>query len=380
MAILRKGNLSVKAICLLLVFAVAFVYVIEYFKVFEPREEYDLQVQAATLMEECLKEIAQLRAELGIPFDYDADPNHTGIIGEEITVLSTTPGNEIAKRTSTNPSFAAMMVKFFLELGLESGDSVAIGSSGSFPSALLATLCAAKVLDLVPYTTYSFGASTHGATIPEMTFWHMLERLREKDLLPFEFVAVSMGGSGDQGKSQSFSTVLEILGYEGPSHQDVLRELCENTGLLFIDIPDMESNIRYRLDMYEELSKDNPIKCFVNVGGASTSYGGTSASNELPSGVITEYANIPTSPIRGLAFDYLELGIPVINIIDLRGLALSNGLPIDPVPFPPIGQDGVYYKESYPTAMILLAMFLLIIGAILLSRWHMKKNAEGTKS
>ncbi len=33
-------------------------------------------------------------------------------------------------------------------------------------------------------------------------------------------------------------------------------------------------------------------------------------------------------------FEYAAMGLPVINLIDIRGLAIQNGIPVDP-PIPP---------------------------------------------
>jgi poly-gamma-glutamate system protein len=123
---------------------------------------FSAQLSAARLMASCIAELSAFRESLGIEIDPSVDPNLTGLIGPEFTELTTTLGNLQAKRTSTNPDFAALLVKYFKELNLKRGDPVAIGASGSFPSLLLATLCACEVLELEPLVIYSIGASEHG--------------------------------------------------------------------------------------------------------------------------------------------------------------------------------------------------------------------------
>ncbi len=108
-----------------------------------------------------------------------AGSNGTGIIGDEFTPLTTSLGDVEAKRTSTNPAFAALLVKFFHDAGLKRGDVVAVGASGSFPALLLATLSTSRVLGLEPIVIYSIGASMYATpTSLEFTFVDMLSGLR----------------------------------------------------------------------------------------------------------------------------------------------------------------------------------------------------------
>ncbi len=166
----------------------------------------DRQVEAARLMQRSLRIIKELRQSKGLPIDRSVDPNETGIIGEEFTPLTTSLGDAEAKRTSANPAFAALLVHYFVDSGLKRGDVVAVGASGSFPALLLATLCAARVLDLEPIVIYSIGASMYGTNLPGFTFVDMLAGLRADDLLPYRLAAVSPGGQQDRG-----SGVVSVL-------------------------------------------------------------------------------------------------------------------------------------------------------------------------
>ena len=55
--------------------------------------------------------------------------------------------------------FAALLVRYFEEAGLEKGDTVAVGTSGSFPGLFIATLCAATEMELDTKVIASFGSS-----------------------------------------------------------------------------------------------------------------------------------------------------------------------------------------------------------------------------
>lgn len=305
-------------------------------------------------MQESLEAIKALRLGKDIPIDRELDPNGIGIIGAEFSAITTSIGNPEAKRTSTNPSFAALMVKYFKEAGLEPGDAIAVGASGSFPALIVATLSACKALDLRPITIYSIGASTYGANIPDCTFVDMLAHLNSEGIIPYRLSAVSLGGEGDAGANALLETGRETM-----------REIARRSGARFIEADSVAASIRARLSVYEEEAAGSPIECFVNVGGATPNYGATPASLDFPNGLVMHGPILSLGPERGLIFEFAARGIPVINLIDVRDLALKHGLPIDPVPIPPVGTGGVYYSTTYHKlpAGLALAFSLAVLAA-----------------
>jgi poly-gamma-glutamate system protein len=269
-----------------------------------------------------------------LPIDRAVDPNQTGIVGDEFTPLTTSLGDVEGKRTSASPAFAAVVVNYFLDAGLQSGDVVAVGASGSFPAFLLATLSASRVLGLEPVVVYSVGASMYGANIPGFTFVDMLDAIRAERLLPYRLAAVSPGGREDGGGGVLFD--------EGGAS---LVEEARRTGLPLVDAASLAESIRRRLAIYEAAAAGRPVRCFVNVGGASANYGDTAASLALPPGLVLHAPDAPTVPTRGLVFEFAARGVPVVHLLYVKGLAQANGLPFDPVPFPPIGEGSVYRRR-----------------------------------
>ncbi|MEA4884177.1 MAG: poly-gamma-glutamate system protein [Clostridia bacterium] len=308
---------------------------------------YDEQVIAAEVMQAGAAAVRDLRLELGISIDPEIDPNGTGLIGDEFTLMTTSVGVLEAKRTSTNPAFAAVMVKYFREAGLAAGDVVAVGSSGSFPALILATLSAARALDLEPVMIYSVGASMYGANIPELTFVPMLARLNELGIIPYKLEAVSLGGESDQGGGAIFG-----------DGRPVMEKAAMSAGVPVIREPSVSASIAARHRVFEEAAArvGRPISCFVNVGGATANYGNTSASLEFPNGLVMRPPVMSTDPERGLIFEFAAAGVPVINLLDVRGLAMKNGLPVDPVPLPGIGEGGVYRARQYSRVVAGLAL------------------------
>ena len=292
------------------------------------------QVEAASLMARSLDAIKRLRLSRGLPIDRTLDPNETGIVGEDFTALTTSVGEVEAKRTAANPGFAALMVRLFHEAGLSRGDVVAVGGSGSFPALLLATLCASRALELEPVVVYSIGASMYGANIPGLTFVDMLRALRAEGILPYRLAAVSPGGRGDGGSGVLFDE-------EGGA----LIAETGRTGLPVVGGASLAERIQRRLRIFETTAAGRPIRCFVNIGGASASFGAGAESLKLPNGLVREAPALPQSPTRGLVFEFLSRRIPVIHLLHVKGLARDNRLPFDPVPFPPLGDGDVYERR-----------------------------------
>ena len=283
------------------------------------------RAEAAALMARSLVSIRALRLEKGLRLHRALDPNETGIVGEEFTPLTTSLGDVAAKRTAANPAFAAVVAAYYERAGLEPGDVVAIGGSGSFPAFVLASLCAARALDLRPVLIYSVGSSMYGANIPGFTFIDMLARLRSDGLLPYSVAAVAPGGERDSGRGVLFDE-------DGTTLIDEARR----SGLPVVEGATLADRIRRRLQIYDAAASGRPIRCFVNVGGATANYGDTEASLGVPNGLVLKVPGLPTSPSRGLIFEFAARGVPVVHLLYVKGLARENGLPFDPVPFPPL--------------------------------------------
>jgi poly-gamma-glutamate system protein len=283
-------------------------------------------IEASALMARSLASIKALRLEKGLPIDRALDPNQTGIVGDEFTPLTTSLGDAAAKRTAANPAFAGVVAAYFEQAGLASGDVVAIGGSGSFPAFVLASLCAARVMDLRPVLIYSVGASMYGANIPGFTFVDMLARLRAERLLPYDITAVAPGGEHDGGRGVLFDE-------DGTTLIDEARR----SGLPLVEGATLPDRIRRRLQIFDAAAGGKPIRCFVNVGGATANYGDTAASLDVPNGLLLKPPSLPASPSRGLLFEFAVRGVPVVHLLYVKGLARDNGLPFDPVPFPPLG-------------------------------------------
>lgn len=320
--------------------------ILELTKVTIPAADSAAKKEASRRAQACYEAIYDLKVERGLEINAAADINRTGMIGLDYSFITTTIGNLEAKRTATNPNFAAMVVDMFTELELQPGDSVSINCSGSFPALNIAVICAAEVMELDVYLISSFGSSTHGANDPELTWLDMEHYLCEKGLLQRPSDQFSIGGMLDQGLEMPAELVQEIVarieGYGYP---------------LFFD-DDLLRNVRTRYQIYRD---QGDVKCFVNVGGNDASFGDSSVMVHTDGGILTELSEKDNS--TGLVQLFLKDGIPVIHLLNMKSLATEYGLPIDPVPVPEAGSGAVYFEIQYRREIALAG---LLLGAVFL--------------
>lgn len=339
----KKYILPVLALCVLL----TGYWVLDRGRSSTPTEDYAQKVEASTRTAACFKAIRGLKAERGYTIDRAADINDTGLIGLDYSPITTTLGNLEAKRTGTNPNMAAVIIDMFHELGLEPGDAVGINYSGSFPALNIATLCAAETMGLEPVLISSFGASTHGANDPRLTYQDMEHYLYEAGLISTKSTYFSIGGTYDIGTEM-----------ETDIKETIIRRL-EGLGYPLWYDEDLYHNVEQRYAFYRA---GREIKCFINVGGNDVCFGDSSIMVHADGGILTELAEKDHSV--GLIQLFLQDHIPVIHILNIKGLATEYGLPIDPSPLPEIGSGGVYYSYQYQKGLgvAVLAVALVLMG------------------
>jgi poly-gamma-glutamate system protein len=287
---------------------------------------------AAGAMEAALESVSRFCQERDIAVDPRLDPNQTCLVGPEYTELFTSLGQIEAKRTTLSPDVAGLITHLLSQAGVGEGDRVAIGASGSFPGLLVATLMAVEALGASPVTILSLGASSYGATRPDFHLVTLHRLLEREGLVSAPPVALSLGGSGDQGRE--FDPVFR---------EGLVSEL-QGTGVAVLPATDLESNVAERMAIY---GREDPT-VFVNIGGAEANLGVSPLILEVPPGLLAHESggstglypvpsHLPPASERGVLFEMLSLGKPVIHLLHVRGLSLRYGLPWDPIPLPDAG-------------------------------------------
>lgn len=331
-----KRKLIILSFCCLLLLSAVFFVAKGGTKVKTPY--YDTQILAAEKMQLCMDAIKGYKQELLIPMsphEYFA----TGMLGDEFNFITTSLGELSAKRTTANPDMAALLVKMFHQVGLEKGDRIGAGFSGSFPSMNIAVICAAQAMGLEVIPITSVGASTYGANNPEISFPEMLHRLYKDGLVYTDSKFVTLGGDYDIGVNMD----EELLG-------EIIKRL-EDIGATIYKEKSLEKNVAHRLESYGEIS------CFVAVGGNVTTAGTAEGAVTLGQGVLEEHTSYGRIDAKsGVIQHYLSQEIRVINILNIKKIASGYGIPFDPLQKTEIGKGNIYFGNSYSKLAIALTL------------------------
>lgn len=286
-----------------------------------PLSYSDTTLEAARTMAKAVALIGRHCDQAGIAIDKTTDPNHTGLVGPAHSELETSLGNLEAKRTTTNPNFAGLVVHLLHRAGVSAGDTVAIGCSASFPGLMVAALSATRAMNVRPVVILSLGASSYGGTRMEFNLLDIYELLLREHILTVAPAAVSLGGE------QDIAADLEA------GVRDRLIRRIKELGISFIYEPDLRQNVSRRMRIYEQGSSAARISAFINVGGSYVNLGTSELALALRPGLNTRM-EIPAEPERGVLFEMAARGIPCIHLLFVKGLAIEYGLPWDPMPLP----------------------------------------------
>jgi poly-gamma-glutamate system protein len=352
----EKLTAAVLACCALA--GVAAILLAKRFSASAPLPCYGEMISAASLMEECSRAVREKRESLGYAVDRGVDLNGAGLIGDEFTSITTTAGNLEAKRTTSSPEFAALFVRLYREAGVKSGDTIAVGASGSFPGAFIASLCAAKVMKVNAVAAISLGASNWGANIPELTILDMYNEIAE--FAPAAALLVSLGGREDSGGDFGLGFV--------PGDRAAMVQKMRDSGFPFVLEADFEKAVKRRLDFYAEYSGGlENYAAFVNTGGADVNIGTGPWSLELKPGINKAAAASRGLGEGGCITAFLNKGVPVIHILNIKTLALDYGLAFDPSPPPTAGAGELYYEKNSRRQIIVYliasAAYLIVCAA-----------------
>ncbi len=312
---------------------------------------YTSQMLAASEdMRRALDIVAADRTTDGPPLDPVHDVNLTGMIGGLFTPTTSTTGNLAAKRTTANPNVAGLIVHLLHEAGVRDGDYVAVGGSGSFPALLVASLCAAKAMNLEVGLIVSLGASQWGANLPGLTWLDIEAMLSRAALFPqgYETLAASVGGSDDLGSDLS------------SAGRSALRERILEAGVALIEEKDLALNVAARMEIYRVHGPAGRIAAFINIGGSWSNLGTSAEVLALKPGV-AEVRDLPPQSSWGVLQTMAAAGVPIIHLLNIAALADEYGIPWDPTPLPPPGE---WHPEGAAIRLPLLLVSIAYGGAV----------------
>jgi len=323
-----------------------------------PRSEVRLSpvaLEASARMRQAISAISSFCDTTGIDIEPSLDPNHTCLIGPEHTPLFTTLGQLEAKRTTTNPAMAGLLVYLLERAGVSAGDTIAVGASASFPALLVATLTAAAAMDVHTITILSLGASSYGATRPGFSLLDIHQVLLTEGILSNAPAAVSLGGADDVGGE--FDDVLK----------EDLERSAQARGLRLLRQPDLRRNVAERMEIYTGGTEAGPLRlrAFVNIGGGDANIGTSPLVLSVRPGLNTELA-LPNVEQRGVLYEMAANGIPVVHLLNVRELTLRHSLPWDPVPLPGAGVTRMYEQghEDRLGGWLIAAVYFAGLGLV----------------
>ena len=308
------------------------------------------ELAAAYLAEKCMQSLKARRQQLGHKMDERFDPHHTGMIGEPISASTSKVANLSAKQVSVNPNFGAAVVRMLVEAGVQPGDTVAIGWTGSFPALNVALSAAVEGMDLKPIAVASALSSQYGANKDDFLWLDMEHHLAAAGLIGFRSSAMTVGGAADRAFRSSDNSA------------DVVRDAHERTEVPWLKARKLHESIDSRVDLYSRHARGQPIAAYINVGGGIASMGGEDSADYLRAGVnrrIPSADKMPDCVVKRFA----AAGQPVIHLAHARTLAERYGLSTDLEQLPTAG-TGPAFDRSVPSRAY-AGLLLVGIGLLL---------------
>lgn len=353
-----KRAINLIPLALILIIGCTYTYLTRYT---EKTAYFDEQISSYDKMQKLTKAVKKYKIDEGLAI-YEYDYFDTGLLGDEYNIYTTTLGDLGAKRTTTNPDMAAMVVRIFKEIGLKEGDHVAVGFSGSFPGLNLAILSAGEVMNLDFTIISSFGSSTYGANQPSLSFPEILHRLKKDGYTSYESAMVTLGGAGDVLDDKDKNIVEKIVNH------------YEKIGLNLVMEEDLNKNIEEKIKLYEQKYVD----AYIAVGG-NVSFFGKNGTNYIDNqGILKDSKNMirPYSYEDGIISYFLSKDVPTVHMLNIKKLVGDYGIDFDPIYWE---ESEVYYKVRYKKSAILLMIVASFAYLIFVNKDKYKNETDDYK-
>jgi poly-gamma-glutamate system protein len=329
-------------------------------------EAFKKKIEALRLMERAEKVIFETKRERGITVDGRNDPESSGIIGPQFTLITTDRGAQSAKALAAHPNFAAAVTQMMLKGGAREGDLVAIGMTGSLPGLNLAVLAACRAIGVEPVIITSVGSSMFGATDPNMTWLDMEAVLAQRGLWPYRSLAASFGGGGDAGRGLS------------PAGRQLLLAAIDLNHVRFLDPPSLLEAVKQRVALYDSVAaaRGKPISMYINVGGGIASLGGAQNGHLIPAGLTRRLA-ARNYPNRGVINVLGERRMPVIHLLHVEKLAHEYGITDAGSNAVKPGRGLLFVKYRYNLWVVSLSAMFLFAANLVVLRHDIRQQIIG---
>ncbi len=345
-------TLSSLQLLVISIVAIFLVVLVQFTETKSPQNRSDKMLLATKKMNEAKQVLSSFCDKNNLEINRQNDPLHTGFIGIEFSPITTTLGDLKAKQTSTNPDFAALFIHWFDEIRLKKGDKIVINTSGSFPALGIAAIIASEVYGLEPIIISSIGASSFGANNPSLTYWDIESLLFQKSIISNKTSFATLGGQEDNGSSF----------WEGGLV--IAKDAIERNSLQAIIPNNLFEAIENKTKF---LNSQKPFRLFINIGGNQSALGNAPCSMQLPHGLIKNKIGLSDSSCFGLIHKINQMDIPIIHMLNIRDLALENGIDLLPNYNQKLGVADIYFTKQKPKLIIgfSILFLILIIGTMI---------------
>ena len=330
---------------------------------------YDDKIIASELMEQLIFEINKnFRIEKS-----KLDLYNSGLIGLQNSPITTIQDNDSlmfkSKLLTTHPNFAAVIVEYFYDAEISSGDTIAVSMTGSFPGANLALLSVCETMNITPMIMSSAGSSAWGANRVDLS-WPIIESyLFDNNFLKNRSIVYSMGGDNDNGDNLS-DKGIEILESSIPNNVNFINEFS------LID------NISKKINFFD--SKSSNYSMYVNIGGGASSLGNGLDKDSLQVGLINflDIQDISLNEFKNsIYYNFLtEKSIPMLNIKNIIKLVPQDYISDLMTGNMKVGGGSLFYKyDPYNPIVISVCLLLsiaLIVSIGVYSHMQIKKRME----
>lgn len=349
------------------VLAISFLFIAEQTKREIETEWFDEKLEASRLSETAQKHLKQLRLGEAVFTNNLNDPNETGLIGQEFSLISTGRGSLPVKASTVNANFAGLILQLLKEAKVQKGDKVALCATGSFPALNISTMAALQTLGAEPLLISSVTSSTWGATDPEFTWLDMEHALVRRGIFKHHSLAASIGGNDDIGRT---------LSQEG---RQLAMDAVFRNELAIINTDSLAGNIGLRMKFFREASLSKPIKAFINIGGGIASLGSRRNGMAISSGLHQDLKQADFPDKLGVMYQMVQEKVPVIHLQNLSPLMNRYALPYEPIPLPPLGEGNLYKSLRYNVWIVFgcTAVLMALISAIVIQ--DRKRDELGTQ-
>ncbi len=315
-------------------------------------KSYDTKIRAANRMLDAMNYLKSIRMDHGVFVDIENDPNETGLVGTQFSLITTDEGDLDAKLTTLDPNFAAVAVELMSQAGIESGDTVAVLLTGSMPGGNIAVLIACEEMGVTPVTITSIGASQWGANYTDFNWLDMERLLYDEKYISYRSIAASIGGRNDLGRLLS------------PRGRQLIEESIEEHEVELIKFDRLSENVDYRMSLFKEITPIYKYDGMINVGGGVASLGTTFNHKLLNPGVIRR-SDIEVisrhGGIEGVMSRFSKENVPVVHLLNIFDLTEQLKIPFAPIPWPEIGEGQLYSVKRYNMIVSVLC-FLIVAG------------------